>query len=185
MTARVSRPKLKAGRKSGPRITCICIHCNGIFQVPPWRVRQSPPLFCKNACRWAHDRERAFDPQEVEARFREKLIIPDDPDACWGWSGATTGFGYGHFGCGPRNNQKFVRAHTYSFVLHGGTLTPEKPCVLHRCDNPPCANPRHLFAGSKKDNTQDMMSKGRHRYIIPENRAHSYPNRRKKLSNMH
>ena len=94
-------------------------------------------------------------------------------DACWEWLGATRSGGYGHFSCGPRGNPTYTAAHIYSYVLHGGVLTTEKPCVLHTCDNPPCSNPRHLFAGTKKDNTQDMLAKGRGRYIVHHGSAHA------------
>lgn len=108
-----------------------------------------------------------------EQLFWAKVLGGSTPADCWSWLGATQHGGYGHFAYGPRDDQTYVAAHIYSFMLHGGILTPEKPCVLHSCDNPPCANPQHLFAGTKQDNTRDMMSKGRHRYISRSGSAHA------------
>lgn len=54
-----------------------------------------------------------------------------------------------------------VLVHRLSFFHHGGKVTPDKPYVLHRCDQPSCFNPHHLYAGTIKDNSLDMVTRGR------------------------
>lgn len=80
---------------------------------------------------------------------------------CWEWLGAVTHNGYGRFAFSPT---KTVRAHRYSWVLANGEIQDDI-CVLHRCDNPKCVNPAHLFFGTHKDNAQDREVKGRGRDI--------------------
>lgn len=57
--------------------------------------------------------------------------------------------------------RKSFRAHRFSFLLTGQEI-PDGICVLHKCDVPFCVRPDHLFTGTKKDNTRDAISKGRH-----------------------
>ena len=52
------------------------------------------------------------------------------------------------------------RAHRVAWVLYRGKI-PRGKKVLHRCDNPPCCNPEHLFLGTQADNVADMVTKGR------------------------
>jgi hypothetical protein len=68
--------------------------------------------------------------------------------------------GYGQFSCGHRNEIYWHRAHRFSWALVHGEI-PEGMWVLHRCDNPPCVNPDHLFVGTHEDNMSDMVRKGR------------------------
>lgn len=75
---------------------------------------------------------------------------------CWVWTRATTDFGYGKIGDGPR----WRGTHVVSWELANGPV-PQGLCVLHRCDNPPCVRPEHLFLGTVDDNNQDMIRKGR------------------------
>jgi hypothetical protein len=89
----------------------------------------------------------------LEERFWNKVI---KTDGCWGWLGHHNQNGYGTF---KHTNESL--AHRAAWVLIKGEI-PSGMCVLHRCDNPGCVNPDHLFLGTMSDNSQDMMNKGRH-----------------------
>ena len=69
-----------------------------------------------------------------------------------------------------RISNKSQRAHRVSYALSIGPI-PEGLLVLHRCDNPPCVNPDHLFVGTDNDNAQDKVTKGRG--IIVEKNGHN------------
>ena len=94
-------------------------------------------------------------PQPPEVRFHNAYIKTDN--GCWQWQGANEGqFGYG----GITVNKKRIMAHRYSWVLYNGDITGDL-CVLHKCDNPKCVNPDHLFLGTQKENMEDCKNKGR------------------------
>jgi hypothetical protein len=75
---------------------------------------------------------------------------------CWIWTAGKSSHGYGSFGDGERID----RSHRVSYRMAYGPLVPGQ-VVCHRCDNPPCVNPAHLFAGSALDNARDKVGKGR------------------------
>jgi hypothetical protein len=79
------------------------------------------------------------------------------PDECWPWTAHRDKNGYGNSSL----HQKAFRAHRLAFYLETGTMPPPDMCVCHRCDNPPCCNPAHLFLGTNADNTRDRDQKGR------------------------
>lgn len=115
---------------------------------------------------------------EIEKRRFWEKVARGKPDECWPWMAGRKGsppFEYGHFyACGRLNG-----AHRVSYVLKNGNPPLEKPFVLHRCDNPICVNPDHLFAGNDKDNMRDMQLKGRE--VKPKgllNGQHTQPHRR-------
>lgn len=76
---------------------------------------------------------------------------------CWLWMGGCTQSGYGRFSIHSRMH----RAHRVAWELTNGPI-PEGICVLHRCDNPPCVRPSHLWLGTAADNQRDCVIKGRH-----------------------
>jgi hypothetical protein len=80
------------------------------------------------------------------------------PEECWEWEGSRAPNGYGSFHMGGRT----VMAHRAAYTLIVGEI-PEGLHILHACDNPPCVNPHHLSVGTRSDNMQDMVAKGRNR----------------------
>ncbi len=81
---------------------------------------------------------------------------------CWEWHGPQD-HGYGIVSVtDPDSTTRYknIRANRFSWELHNGPI-PDGLCVCHRCDNPPCCNPDHLFLGTDEDNAHDMWNKGR------------------------
>lgn len=78
-------------------------------------------------------------------------------DGCWCWTAALNREnGYGRF----KVHGKMVGAHRFSYMLSYGPI-PEGLVICHKCDNPPCVRPDHLFPGTHKDNGRDKVEKGR------------------------
>jgi hypothetical protein len=92
-------------------------------------------------------------------RFWSKVQKEPDSNGCWLWIGAKDVYGYGYLGATRRKSAK--KAHRLSYEIHYGEGTSKGLCVLHRCDNPPCVNPSHLFLGTRSDNNKDKQAKGR------------------------
>jgi len=98
------------------------------------------------------------------ARFETKFLRLGAAE-CWPWQAGRDKDGYGAFYLGTNN----VRAHSASWRLYRGDI-PDGMWVLHKCDNPPCVNPDHLFIGTPLDNVTDMIIKGRRRVMIGDQR---------------
>jgi len=99
------------------------------------------------------------------ALFWARVVpVSDDPDGCWEWTGGRDAkTGYGKFRLLYSGRQPHLWAHRVAYLLSRGVL-PEGRRVLHRCDNPPCCRPDHLFVGTQRDNLRDMLAKGRGRW---------------------
>lgn len=85
------------------------------------------------------------------------------PDSCWLWKGPRNQSGYGSFSW---RGKSYV-AHRWMYEYSNDVVLCRSDMVCHRCDNPPCVNPKHLFSGTAKDNWLDSCIKGRTTHILP------------------
>lgn len=132
-----------------------CLKCGAEFTESKgdsnkqWSKRR----YCSIQCNNSSD-ERITHIFERLERFQVK------GDECWGWTGAKDGGGYGMISNRDAGNDSPEKAHRVSYEKENGA-PPGELFVCHKCDNPECTNPEHLFLGTQKDNMQDCSSKGR------------------------
>lgn len=112
-------------------------------------------------------RQRAKAIAGFEARFWA-LVDKRGPDECWNWKTRGHSFGYGKLHRADENGSREVLAHRASWELANGPITGGLH-VLHKCDNPRCVNPAHLFLGTQTENNADRARKGR--TVIPHRRG--------------
>jgi HNH endonuclease len=93
--------------------------------------------------------------RNIESDFWAKVDSSAGPQSCWPWLGPVSHNGYGR---GARLFDRYWRAHRLAHFIATGE---EPPVVCHRCDNPICCNPEHLFGGTQLDNVRDCWNKGR------------------------
>jgi hypothetical protein len=90
----------------------------------------------------------------IGKRFRYKYDVIQTTN-CWIWNGSFKSDGYGQ----QWVDGKWIKAHRLSWFLKYGVWSEQ--CICHKCDNPSCVNPDHLFEGTHQDNMTDMVNKGR------------------------
>lgn len=133
------------------------------------------PVFAKAMCQQHYRRMREhgnpfvqlqaqLHGKTAEERFNHYVI---KCDGCWDWSGSKDVNGYGRLNI----NSVPALAHRVSWAVHNGPI-PEGKHVLHKCDNPSCSNPDHLFLGTHRENVADKMQKDRHRYGVSKGEKH-------------
>ena len=141
---------LKRGR-DGAQSLCSVGGCSR-----PWKAR----LLCKlHYDRWLRhgDPLKVVVPRSVDERWAS--FAPSEGDGCWEWTGSRNHRGYGVFDLGRATSRL---AHRTAWIRAYGPI-PAGLSVLHRCDNPPCVRPSHLFLGDHTDNMADARAKGRMR----------------------
>lgn len=142
-------PSQCTGRK--PRrapVVVPCPVCGTPFRVLVALLERGR-RYCSRPCYW----ESLKISEPLADRFWRHIR---KSEGCWVWTGAHDQRGYGQMG----RDGKTVRSTRVAWELHHGPV-PDGLWVLHRCDNPPCVRPDHLFLGTSRDNHNDMWKKGR------------------------
>lgn len=134
-----------------------CLNCGRDFWCVPFNddpTNGFEKKYCSNACYRAKQWH-----EDPDARMWAK-VDKNGPNGCWVYKGARDRRGYGRPGrlTGGKNGRFY--AHRRAYEIYIGPI-PAGMLILHRCDNPPCCNPDHLFLGTDADNTADKIRKGR------------------------
>lgn len=134
------------------KTSVTCSVCGAEFSKYKCEISPTQKKFyCSKPCR----RTGLLTKTPPEERFWDKVV---KTESCWLWDASVDRKGYGKI----NHNGKPKSAHRLSYEIAYGPI-PEGMFVCHKCDNPPCVRPDHLFIGTNKDNMADMKSKGRGR----------------------
>jgi hypothetical protein len=139
------------------RIHRKCPVCGTEFITFPCRIARGAGNYCSRACFYTGGQVTPRRP--LLERLWSKTVVECE---CWVWHGSRNPQGYGSILVGSvrEGTYRIDRVHRASFREHFGSL-PADADVCHKCDNPPCWRPEHLFLGTAADNIADALSKGR------------------------
>jgi hypothetical protein len=138
------------------KIQRACKFCGKIFNAYPENVRRGNGNFCSRSCSCRYTNRRPI------IGF-ESSYIPEPNTGCWLWIKGRMGntrekYRYPAI----KLKGKMYLAHRHSLEQKLGRKLLDNMCACHKCDTPLCVNPEHLFEGTRKDNQQDSIKKGRH-----------------------
>lgn len=134
----------------------VCPTCGNEFIKFYCDTRKLPKInFCSRTCKdienWSFEQKLEY----LKKSFFKDVIVKN---GCWEWKGYKDKKGYAKLSCIAKAGTSY--GNRASWMIRNGKIQ-DGLCVLHKCDNPECTNPDHLFLGEKKDNSLDMVEKNR------------------------
>lgn len=151
--------------KGGP-VSRTCEVCSSEFTVPVGSVQNGHGRFCSVPCSDIAKRLPRDGVGTLPQRFWPQVL---KTEGCWEWQGQRDANGYGRIhGSDWTTGTRLAHRHAWELVNGGhpcvrGSIPPDID-VCHHCDSPPCVRPDHLFLGTRQDNVNDMVAKGRQPY---------------------
>lgn len=129
-----------------------CEQCGSVFNAQPHRIRNGYARFCSRQCK------NKFQEGDIRARIMASIVV-DQVTGCWNWTRAVNHFGYGFL---TYKNRKTQVTRIMAELAYG-PAPDGKPWTLHKCHNPACCNPEHLYWGTPLENSRDCLESGRYR----------------------
>lgn len=126
----------------------ICKICKKEFKANLSDIKRNNRRYCSRKCY-----SKRTDPIE---NFFKNISKEIHPKGCWQWKGRKDRDGYGLMWI-----RDVIKTHRFSYEYHKGPI-PKEMIICHKCDNPSCVNPSHLYAGTLQDNAKDRIDKTRH-----------------------